>query len=51
MNFKILTKMFKLRKKMFFAPSVPFGDAARGPQGMTPIETGDVDAPLMTEPG
>lgn len=53
MNFKVLTKMFKLRKKdrKFPAPSVHFGDVARGPQGVTPIEARDVGASLMMESG
>lgn len=41
--------MFKLRKSLSSAPSVRFGDAVRGPQGVTPIEAGDVCAPSMTE--
>lgn len=41
--------MFKLRKNLSSAPAVHFGDAARGPQGVTPIEAGDVCAPSMTE--
>lgn len=40
--------MFKLRKNLSSAP-VQFGDAERGPQGVTPIEAGDVCAPSMTE--
>lgn len=36
---------------MFSAPSVDFGDVARGPQGVTAIEAGDVGSPLMTNSG
>lgn len=49
MNPMYLTQMFKVRKKMFSAPSVHFGDAGRGPQGVTPTEAGGVGAPLVTE--
>lgn len=49
MNFKVLTKMFKLRKKMFSVPSADFGNAARDPQGVIPLQAGDVGAPLTIE--
>lgn len=39
--------MFKLRENS--APSVHYGDAERGPQGVTPVEVGGVCVSLTTE--